>query len=74
MHPAEEENSKECGMDFLRIFHEGHFTFLKSIQNEQGGLFGWSLRPGVPIRPPKRTHCAFHRPISLLYIDVRDNV
>lgn len=55
-------------------FPEGHFTFLKSIQIEQGGPFGRSLRPGVPIRPPKRTHCAFQRPISLLYVDVKDNV
>lgn len=77
MQRAEEENSKECGADFLWIFHrfpEGHFTFLKSIQIEQGGLFSRSLRPGVPIRPPRRTHCAFQRPISLLYVDVKDNV
>lgn len=71
------ENSKGCGADFLRVFHrrpKGHFTSSKSIGIKQGGLLSRSLRPGVPIRPLKRTLCAFHRPISLLYVDVKDNV
>ncbi len=76
MQRAEEGNSKGYVADFLRVFHrcpEGHFTFSKSIRIEQGGLLSRSLRPGVPIRPPKRTLCAFDRPISLLYVDVKDN-